>query len=98
MWETEIEGVKIESQYRPGVNTQLLEHDQHLAVASLRPQGRPVPEDDTMQFEWYVPKDEQSHHYIVTWGKRVKDARSSRAVLPRDGRRLEGHGRAQIQQ
>ena len=26
-----------------------------------------------MQFEWYVPKDEHSHHYIVTWGKRVTD-------------------------
>ena len=44
VWETEIEGVKIASQYRPGVNTEQSQRHQHLAVAALRPQGRPVPE------------------------------------------------------
>ena len=43
VWETEIEGVKIESQYRPGVNTDQRNVDRHLAVAALRPQGRSVP-------------------------------------------------------
>jgi carbazole 1,9a-dioxygenase len=73
VWETEIEGVKVSSQYRPGVNT----NSSNTTDTSLwLPCGLkvdPFPRPDTMQFEWYVPRDEQSHHYIVTWGKRVTD-------------------------
>jgi carbazole 1,9a-dioxygenase terminal dioxygenase component len=73
VWETEIEGVKVTSQYRPGVNTD----SSNVTDTSLwLPCGLkvdPFPRPDTMQFEWYVPQDAQSHHYIVTWGKRVKD-------------------------
>jgi carbazole 1,9a-dioxygenase terminal dioxygenase component len=73
VWETEIEGVKITSQYRPGVNTD----QNNVTDTSLwLPCGLkvdPFPRPDTMQFEWYVPHDEHSHHYIVTWGKRSKD-------------------------
>jgi carbazole 1,9a-dioxygenase terminal dioxygenase component len=72
VWETQIEGVKIESQYRPdpasgpsrGTDTSLW------LPCGLKVD--PFPRPDTMQFEWYVPLDEGSHHYIVTWGKRVK--------------------------
>jgi carbazole 1,9a-dioxygenase len=73
VWETEIEGVKVSSQYRPGVNT---EQSNATNTSLWLPCGLkvdPFPRPDTMQFEWYVPYDEQSHHYIVTWGKRVKD-------------------------
>jgi len=77
VWETEIEGVKITSQYRPGVNTD----QSNVTNTSLwLPCGLkvdPFPRPDTMQFEWYVPHDEHSHHYIVTWGKRVKDEHES---------------------
>jgi carbazole 1,9a-dioxygenase len=73
VWETEIEGVKITSQYRPGVNTD----QSNVTNTSLwLPCGLkvdPFPRPDTVQFEWYVPHDERSHHYIVTWGKRVKN-------------------------
>jgi carbazole 1,9a-dioxygenase len=73
VWETEIEGVKVTSQYRPGVNTD----SSNVTDTSLwLPCGLkvdPFPRPDTMQLEWYVPQDAQSHHYIVTWGKRVKD-------------------------
>lgn len=31
----------------------------------------PFPAPGIMQFEWYVPIDERSHMYTVTWGKRV---------------------------
>jgi carbazole 1,9a-dioxygenase len=73
VWETEIEGVKVASQYRPGVNTD----QRNVTDTSLwLPCGLkvdPFPRPDTMQLEWYVPHDEQSHHYIVTWGKRVQN-------------------------
>ena len=31
----------------------------------------PFPAPGIIQFEWYVPIDERSHRYLVTWGKRV---------------------------
>jgi len=73
VWETEIEGVKVRSQYTPGVNTD----QRNVTDTSLwLPCGLkvdPFPRADTMQFEWYVPQDEGSHHYIVTWGKRTEN-------------------------
>jgi carbazole 1,9a-dioxygenase terminal dioxygenase component len=74
VWETEIEGVKIESQYRPSADATR----SHVTNTSLwLPCGlkvEPFPLDDTVQFEWYTPCDAHSHHYIVTWGRRVKSA------------------------
>ena len=32
------------------------------------------PIQGTYQFEWYVPIDERSHRYLVTWGRRVPSA------------------------
>jgi carbazole 1,9a-dioxygenase terminal dioxygenase component len=72
VWETEIEGVKVAAQYRPGINA---ESSAVTDTSLWLPCGLkvdPFPEIDTIQFEWYVPRDERSHHYIVTWGKRVK--------------------------
>jgi len=71
VWETEIEGVKIGSQYQPGVNTdQVYRTDTSLWMpCGLKVDPCPRPGD--IQFEWYVPRDEGSHYYIVTWGKRV---------------------------
>jgi carbazole 1,9a-dioxygenase terminal dioxygenase component len=73
VWETEIEGVKIESQYRPGINTDSSNTTDTSLWLPCGLKVDPFPRTDTIQFEWYVPKDEQSHHYIVTWGKRVND-------------------------
>jgi carbazole 1,9a-dioxygenase len=73
VWETEIEGVKIASQYRPGINTDSSNTTDTSLWLPCGLKVDPFPRTDTMQFEWYVPRDEQSHHYIVTWGKRVKD-------------------------
>ncbi|MGH7089398.1 MAG: Rieske 2Fe-2S domain-containing protein [Stellaceae bacterium] len=73
VWETEIEGVKVEAQYRPGVTSTT---DNVTDTSLWLPCGLkvdPFPDTDMMQFEWYVPRDEASHHYIVTWGRRVKD-------------------------
>ena len=73
VWETEIEGVKVESQYRPGINTTSSNTTDTSLWLPCGLKVDPFPRPDTMQFEWYVPKDEHSHHYIVTWGKRVTD-------------------------
>jgi carbazole 1,9a-dioxygenase terminal dioxygenase component len=73
VWETEIEGVKIASQYRPGINTTSSNTTDTSLWLPCGLKVDPFPRSDTIQFEWYVPKDEQSHHYIVTWGKRVTD-------------------------
>jgi carbazole 1,9a-dioxygenase len=73
VWETEIEGVKIESQYRPGVTTGSSSSTNTSLWLPCGLKVDPFPRADTIQFEWYVPKDEQSHHYIVTWGMRVTD-------------------------
>lgn len=72
VWETTVEGVKVEAQYRPGVNA---EASQVTDTSLWLPCGLkvdPFPEIGMIQFEWYVPRDETSHHYIVTWGRRVK--------------------------
>jgi carbazole 1,9a-dioxygenase terminal dioxygenase component len=73
VWETEIEGVKISSQYRPGVNTDSSNTTDTSLWLPCGLKVDPFPRPDTMQLEWYVPRDEHSHHYIVTWGKHVKD-------------------------
>ena len=74
VWETEIEGVKVKSQYRPGGETTRA----HVTNTSLwLPCGlkvEPFPLEDTAQFEWYTPRDAHSHHYIVTWGRKVTGA------------------------
>lgn len=81
VWETEIEGVKVRSQYTPGLNTD----QRNVTDTSLwMPCGLkvdPFPRPDTMQFEWYVPQDEGSHHYIVTWGKRVQNEAESEQFI-----------------
>ena len=73
VWETEIEGNKVATQYRPEENPA----DSVIVDTSLwMPCGLkvdPFPANDLVHFEWYVPIDETSHTYIVTWGKRVSD-------------------------
>ena len=73
VWETEIEGNRIASQYRREENPA----GSAITDTSLwMPCGLkvdPFPIADFVHFEWYVPIDEHSHYYIVTWGKRVAD-------------------------
>jgi carbazole 1,9a-dioxygenase terminal dioxygenase component len=33
----------------------------------------PFPAADLVHFEWYVPVDEKTHRYMITWGRRVSD-------------------------
>jgi carbazole 1,9a-dioxygenase terminal dioxygenase component len=72
VWETEIEGVKIRSQYRPGAEATRpnLTNTSLWLPCGLKVDPFPLP--DTIQFEWYTPRDGHSHYYIVTWGRQVK--------------------------
>ncbi len=39
----------------------------------------PFPTPDTVHFEWYVPVDERTHRYFITWGRRVDGAAARKA-------------------
>jgi carbazole 1,9a-dioxygenase terminal dioxygenase component len=74
VWETEIEGEKISSRYRPGepgVAGQTTDTSLWLPCGL---KVDPFPKPGITQFEWYVPSDEGSHLYIVTWGQRATSA------------------------
>jgi len=79
VWEAEIEGVKVSAHFRPNgpapagsaptINT--------TDVSMWLPCGLkvdPFPTTGMIQFEWYVPIDERSHMYTVTWGRYVESA------------------------
>jgi carbazole 1,9a-dioxygenase terminal dioxygenase component len=71
VWEAEVEGVKLAAKFRPGepgVTSEVTDTSLWLPCGL---KVDPFPKSGVMQFEWYVPCDEHSHHYIVTWGKRV---------------------------
>jgi len=73
VWETEVEGNRVATQYRPQDNP---ENSAITDTSLWMPCGLkvdPFPAKDMIHFEWYVPIDERSHYYIVTWGKRISD-------------------------
>ena len=71
VWETKIEGVTVSSRYKPdetagpsgGTDTSLW------LPCGLKVD--PFPEAGMIHFEWYVPVDENSHRYMITWGRYV---------------------------
>lgn len=76
VWEAEIEGQKVTTQYRPEDNPgkSVITDTSLWLPCGLKVD--PFPANDMVHFEWYVPIDERSHYYIVTWGKRVADDRA----------------------
>ena len=73
VWETEVEGVKVQSKYRPGVNAKSSEPTDTSLWLPCGLKVDPFPVSGMIQYEWYVPRDEHSHHYLVTWGRRIVD-------------------------
>jgi carbazole 1,9a-dioxygenase len=70
VWETEIEGVKVSSRFAPGDGPPRMSPDTSMWLpCGLKVDPFPAP--DIMQLEWYVPIDERSHAYFVTWGRHV---------------------------
>lgn len=71
VWQAEIEGVKVTSRIMPEQGGSRIATD----TSMWMPCGLkvdPFPAPGMIQFEWYVPIDERSHWYIVTWGKHVQ--------------------------
>ncbi len=72
VWETEIEGVKVSARYKPdetagpsgGTDTSLW------LPCGLKVD--PFPEAGMIHFEWYVPVDENTHRYMITWGRHAE--------------------------
>ena len=70
VWETTVDGAVVSSRYKPDASTGRTSPDTSMWLpCGLKVDPFPVP--GMIQFEWYVPVDEVSHQYFVTWGKRV---------------------------
>ena len=86
VWEVEIEGVKVTSRFLPGPDTPRTSPDTSMWLpCGLKVD--PFPTEGIMQFEWYVPVDEHSHTYFVTWGRRT----TSDAEAAEFSREIEDH-------
>ena len=73
VFETEIEGVKVSSHYKPGEEGVLSAPPTQVSVwlpCGLKVDPFPVP--GIIHFEWYVPIDERTHKYMITWGSYVQ--------------------------
>jgi carbazole 1,9a-dioxygenase terminal dioxygenase component len=72
IWEADVHGVKVEARYRPGEEGVM--EGMVPEVSIWMPCGLkvdPFPTPSIIHFEWYVPVDENTHRYIMTWGQRV---------------------------
>ena len=97
VWETEIEGNRVAARTMP-------EEDQagsKVTDTSLwMPCGLkvdPFPALGITHFEWYVPIDEHSHYYMVTWGTRTTDPEERGTVRPGGRHLLARNGRRPVQ-
>jgi carbazole 1,9a-dioxygenase terminal dioxygenase component len=75
VWEADVGGVKIAARYQPGDAGAL--EGMVPEVSIWMPAGLkvdPFPAPDLIHFEWYVPVDERTHRYVITWGRRVHGA------------------------
>ncbi|MBV9120122.1 MAG: Rieske 2Fe-2S domain-containing protein [Chloroflexi bacterium] len=73
VWETSIEDVPIRARYLPGPDTGRTSPDTSMWLpCGLKVD--PFPFAGVIQFEWYVPVDEGSHTYFVTWGTHASSA------------------------
>jgi carbazole 1,9a-dioxygenase len=70
IWQTTIEGTLVSSRYQPDPSAGRTSPDTSMWLpCGLKVDPFPTP--GMIQFEWYVPVDEGSHLYFVTWGKKV---------------------------
>jgi carbazole 1,9a-dioxygenase terminal dioxygenase component len=73
IWETCIEGTRVASRYMPDPSAGRSSPDTSMWLpCGLKVDPFPTP--GMIQFEWYVPVDEGSHLYFVTWGKKTPDS------------------------
>lgn len=72
VWEAQVEDVKVTARILPteGGPRRVSPDTSMWLPCGLKVDPFPTP--GMIQFEWYVPVDEHSHSYIVTWGKYVE--------------------------
>lgn len=72
VWDAEVDGVKLGARFRPGEEGVL--EGMVPDVSIWMPGGLrvdPFPAPGIIHFEWYVPVDENTHRYIITWGHKL---------------------------
>lgn len=71
VWETEIEGVKVSARYKPDPTAAPSKGTDTSLWLPCGLKVDPFPNADMVHFEWYVPVDENTHRYMITWGRKV---------------------------
>jgi carbazole 1,9a-dioxygenase terminal dioxygenase component len=74
IWEAAIGDVRIETRFRPGQEGVLKSELPEVSIwlpGTLKVDPFPLP--GIVNFEFYVPVDESTHRYIMTWGRLVED-------------------------
>jgi carbazole 1,9a-dioxygenase len=80
IWETSIDGTVVSSRFKPGPEAGRTSPDTSMWLpCGLKVDPFPTP--GMIQFEWYVPVDEGSHWYFVTWGKHVTSDSEAQAFF-----------------
>lgn len=73
VWQMSIDGTTVSSRYQPDPSAGRTSPDTSMWLpCGLKVDPFPTP--GMIQFEWYVPVDEGSHLYFVTWGKKTTDS------------------------
>jgi carbazole 1,9a-dioxygenase terminal dioxygenase component len=71
IWEAQIEDQKVTSRIMPTPDGPRRASPDTSMWMPCGLKVDPFPSPGMIQFEWYVPVDEKSHSYLVTWGKYV---------------------------
>ncbi|HEX6511734.1 MAG TPA: carbazole dioxygenase, partial [Chloroflexota bacterium] len=89
VWSTTVEGVEVSSAFKPDEAPDRRGSPDTSMWLPCGLKVDPFPAPGLIQFEWYVPVDERSHMYFVTWGKHV----SREADLRAFEEEIDGHWR-----
>lgn len=83
IWEVEVDrGARLAAQYRPeepGVMQGMVPEVGIWMPGVLRVDPFPAPH--IVHFEWYVPVDERSHRYMITWGSKTATDQEKKAFF-----------------
>jgi carbazole 1,9a-dioxygenase terminal dioxygenase component len=83
IWTVEVaDGVELSARYlpdEPGAMQGMVPEVGIWMPGALRVDPFPAPH--IVHFEWFVPVDERSHRYLMTWGTRAADAREEKAFF-----------------
>lgn len=89
VWDAEVEGNRVTTQYRPEDNPNAGGVTDTSLWLPCGLKVDPFPVKGMTHFEWYVPIDEHTHYYVVTWGKRLSDERAKEQFVTE----IESHWR-----